>query len=65
MHHVNVIARFSQGELRCDVNVSVARIGADGQVEQEGTRCEVKKLNGVRWFEQLAQGRDPKKAANW
>lgn len=39
-----------QGELRCDVNVSVAKIGADGQVEQQGTRCEVKNLNGVRFI---------------
>ena len=39
-----------QGELRCDVNVSVAKIGEDGQVEQEGTRCEVKNLNGVRFI---------------
>lgn len=43
-------ANMEKGELRCDVNVSVAKIGEDGQVEQEGTRCEVKNLNGVRFI---------------
>ncbi|GAA5878411.1 hypothetical protein JCM3774_002829 [Rhodotorula dairenensis] len=43
-------ANMEKGELRCDVNVSVAKINAHGQVEQEGTRCEVKNLNGVRFI---------------
>lgn len=36
-----------QGELRCDVNVSVQRTGRNAQ---RGTRCEVKNLNGVRFL---------------
>ncbi|KAG8948101.1 hypothetical protein FRC04_010013 [Tulasnella sp. 424] len=34
---------MEQGSLRCDVNVSVNRIG-----EQFGTRCEVKNLNSIK-----------------
>ena len=34
-----------QGSLRCDVNVSVNRIG-----EPRGTRCEIKNLNSVRFM---------------
>lgn len=40
----------AQGELRCDVNVSVARVGAEGELVERGTRCEVKNLNGVRFI---------------
>lgn len=36
---------MQEGSLRCDVNVSVNRIG-----EQFGTRCEVKNLNSVRFM---------------
>lgn len=35
---------MEEGSLRCDVNVSVHRIG-----EPFGTRCEVKNVNGVRF----------------
>ncbi|GAA5827905.1 hypothetical protein JCM3770_006890, partial [Rhodotorula araucariae] len=44
-------ANMDKGELRCDVNVSVARASPDGEEPQEqGTRCEVKNLNGVRFI---------------
>ncbi|BGP26762.1 aspartyl-tRNA(Asn)/glutamyl-tRNA (Gln) amidotransferase subunit B [Rhodotorula toruloides] len=43
-------ANMEKGELRCDVNVSVSRLDADGRVEKQGTRCEVKNLNGVRFI---------------
>ncbi|SNX87624.1 related to PET112 - putative glutamyl-tRNA(Gln)amidotransferase subunit B, mitochondrial precursor [Melanopsichium pennsylvanicum] len=36
---------MQEGSLRCDVNVSVNRIG-----EEFGTRCEVKNLNSVRFM---------------
>lgn len=36
-------ANLEEGSMRCDVNVSVRRIG-----EQFGTRCELKNLNRVR-----------------
>ncbi len=36
---------FPQGSLRCDVNVSVNRIG-----ESWGTRCEIKNLNSVKFM---------------
>lgn len=38
---------LSQGELRCDVNVSVARTSST----TPGIRCEVKNLNGVRFVQ--------------
>jgi aspartyl-tRNA(Asn)/glutamyl-tRNA(Gln) amidotransferase subunit B len=38
-------AHFSQGSLRCDVNVSVNRQG-----QAPGTRCEIKNLNSVRFM---------------
>ncbi|GAA5826026.1 hypothetical protein JCM11251_000096 [Rhodosporidiobolus azoricus] len=38
-------AGMEKGELRCDVNVSVARTGST----ERGTRCEVKNLNGVKF----------------
>lgn len=37
-----------QGELRCDVNVSVQRTAPGSP---RGTRCEVKNLNGVRFLQ--------------
>ncbi|GAA6036487.1 hypothetical protein JCM8097_003530 [Rhodosporidiobolus ruineniae] len=40
-------ADMEKGELRCDVNVSVARTGS----AEQGTRCEVKNLNGVRFVQ--------------
>ncbi|KPV74046.1 uncharacterized protein RHOBADRAFT_54611 [Rhodotorula graminis WP1] len=43
-------ANMDKGELRCDVNVSVARVGAEGEDVERGTRCEVKNLNGVRFI---------------
>ncbi|BGP42434.1 hypothetical protein JCM10449v2_006439 [Rhodotorula kratochvilovae] len=44
-------ANMDKGELRCDVNVSVARASPAGSEPQEpGTRCEVKNLNGVRFI---------------
>ncbi|GAA5836528.1 hypothetical protein JCM9279_000416 [Rhodotorula babjevae] len=43
-------ANMDKGELRCDVNVSVARVGAEGEAVERGTRCEVKNLNGVRFI---------------
>ncbi|KAI5123397.1 hypothetical protein M0805_006105 [Coniferiporia weirii] len=36
---------MEQGSLRCDVNVSVNRVG-----ESMGTRCEIKNLNSVRFM---------------
>jgi aspartyl-tRNA(Asn)/glutamyl-tRNA(Gln) amidotransferase subunit B len=36
---------FSQGSLRCDVNVSVNRQG-----QAPGTRCEIKNLNSIRFM---------------
>ena len=36
---------FHQGSLRCDVNVSVHRIG-----DSPGTRCEIKNLNSVKFM---------------
>ncbi|GAA5991075.1 hypothetical protein JCM11641_002318 [Rhodosporidiobolus odoratus] len=38
-------AGMEKGELRCDVNVSVARTGSS----TKGTRCEIKNLNGVKF----------------
>jgi Asp-tRNA(Asn)/Glu-tRNA(Gln) amidotransferase B subunit len=38
---------MERGELRCDVNVSVA--SEDGQ--QQSSRCEVKNLNGVKFLQ--------------
>jgi aspartyl-tRNA(Asn)/glutamyl-tRNA(Gln) amidotransferase subunit B len=35
---------MDQGSLRCDINVSVHRIG-----EPWGVRCEVKNLNSIRF----------------
>ncbi|KDQ08250.1 hypothetical protein BOTBODRAFT_59456 [Botryobasidium botryosum FD-172 SS1] len=37
---------MDEGSLRCDVNVSVSRVG-----EGFGTRCEVKNLNSVRFLQ--------------
>lgn len=34
-----------QGSLRCDVNISVNRVG-----RPPGTRCEIKNLNSVRFM---------------
>ncbi|BGP13406.1 hypothetical protein JCM10213v2_001325 [Rhodosporidiobolus nylandii] len=39
---------MERGELRCDVNVSVARVGEE---EGKGVRCEIKNLNGVRFVQ--------------
>ncbi|BGP34413.1 hypothetical protein JCM10296v2_006233 [Rhodotorula toruloides] len=39
-------ANMEKGELRCDVNVSVAPLSSP----TSGTRCEVKNLNGVRFI---------------
>ncbi|KAM0786694.1 hypothetical protein ACM66B_002138 [Microbotryomycetes sp. NB124-2] len=39
-------ANMDKGELRCDVNVSVQRTGS----AENGTRCEIKNLNGVRFL---------------
>jgi len=36
---------FLQGSFRCDVNVSVNRVGAP-----HGTRCEIKNLNSVKFM---------------
>jgi aspartyl-tRNA(Asn)/glutamyl-tRNA(Gln) amidotransferase subunit B len=36
-------ARMEEGSIRCDANVSVARVG-----DPLGTRCEIKNLNSVR-----------------
>lgn len=41
-------SRYEQGELRCDVNVSVQRTAPGSP---RGTRCEVKNLNGVRFLQ--------------
>ncbi len=38
-------ANLDEGEMRCDVNVSVNRIG-----EPWGTRCEVKNVNSIRFL---------------
>ncbi|SCV70361.1 BQ2448_1755 [Microbotryum intermedium] len=38
-------ANMDRGELRCDVNVSVRPVGG-----LDGTRCEIKNLNGVRFL---------------
>lgn len=35
-----------QGSLRCDVNVSVNRLGGEF-----GTRCEIKNLNSVKFMQ--------------
>ncbi|GAA5860139.1 hypothetical protein JCM8547_009198 [Rhodosporidiobolus lusitaniae] len=40
-------AGMEKGELRCDVNVSVAPLSSDSR----GTRCEIKNLNGVRFVQ--------------
>ncbi|GJN93385.1 hypothetical protein Rhopal_006439-T1 [Rhodotorula paludigena] len=52
LRHVGAsAANMDKGELRCDVNVSVARLGPDGrETGERGTRCEVKNLNGVRFI---------------
>ncbi|KAK4049564.1 hypothetical protein OIV83_004061 [Microbotryomycetes sp. JL201] len=39
-------ANMEKGELRCDVNVSVQRVGSS----ESGTRCEIKNMNGVRFL---------------
>ncbi|MBW3578623.1 MAG: Asp-tRNA(Asn)/Glu-tRNA(Gln) amidotransferase subunit GatB [Actinobacteria bacterium] len=41
-------AKMEEGSLRCDVNVSVRRVAADGTSEPYGTRCEIKNLNSTR-----------------
>tara|TARA_B100001029_G_scaffold179520_1_gene189356 strand:- start:1031 stop:2482 length:1452 start_codon:yes stop_codon:yes gene_type:complete len=38
---------MQEGSLRCDVNVSVRRIGAE-----LGTRCEIKNVNSIRFVQQ-------------
>ncbi len=38
---------MQEGSLRCDVNVSVRRIG-----EELGTRCEIKNVNSIRFVQQ-------------
>ena len=42
---------MEKGQLRCDANVSVRRLGA----EQFGTRCEIKNLNSFRFVKQAIQ----------
>lgn len=50
---------YGLGKRECEVLVALGEGGEDaGEAEMEPGI-------GVRWFEELAQGRDPKKAANW
>src|SRR2546421_9279531 len=43
---------MEEGSLRCDCNVSVRRVLANGGREPLGTRCEIKNLNSVRFVMQ-------------
>lgn len=50
---------YGLGKRECEVLVAL------GEGAEDATEAEMEPGVGVRWFEQLAQGRDPKKAANW
>lgn len=53
---------YGLGKRECEVLVALGE-GADDAAA--AAAAEMEPGIGVRWFEQLAQGRDPKKAANW
>src|ERR1051326_73616 len=46
---------MEEGSLRCDCNVSVRRVLANGEREPLGTRCEIKNLNSVRFVMQAIE----------
>ena len=46
---------MEEGSLRCDCNVSVRRVLANGGREPLGTRCEIKNLNSVRFVMQAIE----------
>ena len=46
---------MEEGSLRCDCNVSVRRVLANGRREPLSTRCEIKNLNSVRFVMQAIE----------
>lgn len=51
--------QYGLGKRECEVLVAL------GEGAEDAAEAEMEPGVGVRWFEEVAQGRDPKKAANW